>query len=282
MRKVNFIFFLVFFIILFIISVNSGSTAPRVMFNSTVYKVNENVSGTLTKKAEGIYNEIINSSQGPQLITFDLGKTEKPGFYRVDFKFSKDDFETYFVFIYPNDVDPSSLISIIPVKIIKISYLKFIEAIMKFRNDKRSFAPILTSALKEYFKTHAIDIPVGITACIAVPVTAAGAPLLSPVLAAQCSSYEFETSKGLLIQFLYELNEGLFTYGYLNSSDYQLFKANIKSLDFITGFVLGDNILDKLLAVCSLSEEDDQKKLVMGANFGNQFYKKYQFILKLK
>lgn len=275
MRKVNLIF-----LFINIICVNFSEAAPRVIFGSTVYKVNESVTGTLTQKVTGISNEIINGSQVPQNLAYDLGVATKAGIYRVDFYFSPIDVESYFIYIYPSSVSSADLNSIVPAKTIKTNFSKFIEAIIKYNKDKNSFVPIITKSIKEYSTTHAIDLTVGFAACIAVPISASGGLLLSPIFAAQCRSSSFDATKDLLIQFMGDLKETLFTKKYLTANEYQIFKAEIKALDVVTNFTLG-NTLEKVLAVASLTEIDTEQKIVMGADFGDQLYKKYQFILKL-
>lgn len=243
--------------------------------------MNEKITGTLSNKVTGIGNEIKNTTErGNDNLNFDLGSTDKPGYYRIDFYFSQNDVETYYVPVLPKGFNESDFPEIEQTILINKKYKELIIAINNYIKHNNSFRPILNNALNNYLKQHVIEATFGLVICIAAPFSGTSL-VLSPVLTLYCRNSVKDAAIDYFFEFMLALNEELYAKKLLNYEYYKFFKENIKTTSFLVSFYQANNTYEKILAISEFSEKDEKQQLSMGLNYTNQLYKKYQFVFEL-
>lgn len=246
------------------------------LFSKKVYTTGEDVSVKLLSKTTGTLNGISGSSDGARNIgTFTLGKAGTAGLYRLDFVFSPTKTETYNILVLP-DVDAATdLPAIQPIKKVDIKFARFLEAATKYWKDGKSRKVIMSNAVSKYIAGNSVNAPVTVFVCISWSATA-----VNPVLGIACAKGTLEAARAMSVSMLEAINEQLYADKYLTKVEFDYFKINLSLADFAISLGTSSNQFERMLALAQLA--DSQGALTIGASYGDQFFKKYQFILKYK
>jgi hypothetical protein len=242
------------------------------------YFTGDDIKVLLLKNAQGIENGIANRSEGATLAGLKfLGAAGKPGIYRVDFVFTPSLRETYNILILPKVPGLGFSANAVPSPTINTRYTALLTALNNYSADHKSLKPILNQAAAAFIKKHVVDGPVSLVACLAAIPSGA-----NPIFVITCKSTAVPIAKDLVICVLEAANEQLYQAKYLSPTDYSYFKDQLKFLNFAISLANAEGIYDALLATADFSANADQENLIMGADYGGQLYKKYEFILKFK
>ncbi len=250
-----------------------------VSFDKDVYNINEEVTGSLKVNVIGIHSELLKQSLPPTTdLKFRIPGSDSAGYYRVDFYFSTTNIETHYVLVLPSNEGKKSN-EVYKTKKLKNKYVDLTQALIKYNKDGKDFSKMLSLATGEYFKSHAVDVGLTVVVCISVPLTSAGAPILSPVFFAACKAQFIGSAKDLSLEFLKAAVEVLYTDGYLNKETYNTLKQDLKVLDFSMSFIGAENRISAIAAIFKLVANQDQVSL--GIDYGDQTYKKFSIILDI-
>lgn len=228
--------------------------SQTVSFTKNAFKAGETVTAIVSGDLLGVENGITKTSYASVAGTLNLGIPAEPGFYRLDFKFSKNVTRSYLVGVIAAADNTAEQYNINltsgQMPDIKTGLAEKLMLYFKKETNTANLLAVCKSGLAKFCKENAVSLVSNVSFCLT---TVSGVPVMATI----CQSLSASNAKKLGIEVMKSLVADMRLKNYINENEYKLLVRVIDASQL--GALLKSNCSLVFKGLKALSDNNDIK-----------------------